>query len=207
MILQPLPSGIGEIAVLGRAFLAVVLGFAGWAKLRDWGGFRGVLRFLMPRWPGAAIILLAVAIAGFEVLLAGLFVAGVVPDVAVWGTVGFLCAATAALLLLRRRGYQGGCACFGGQVAAGPVGSLDLARNAVLIAVSLAVTQSSTAVQPLWALPAATIALATVTTVGVLLSYGMIGAVVAVRAAGAPGQNARVAAPVQLDGRPGGREG
>ena len=191
MISQPFVTETGDIAALGRAFLAVVLGFAGWAKLRDWGGFRGVLRFLMPRAPGAAIILLAVAIAGFEVLLAGLLVAGVLPDVAAWGTVGFLCAATAALLLLRRRGYQGGCACFGDQAAAGPVGSLDLVRNAVLIAVSFAVTQSSTAVQPLWAFPAATIALAAATTVGVLLSYGMIAAVVAMRA----GRRARAERP------------
>ena len=204
MISQPLPSGTGDIAVLGRAFLAVTLGFAGWAKLRDWGGFRGVLRFLMPRAPGAAIILLAVAIAGFEVLLAGLLVAGVLPDVVAWGTVGFLCAVTAALLLLRRRGYQGGCACFGDQ-AAGPVGSLDLARNAVLIAVSFVVTQSSTAVQPLWAFPAATIALAAATTVGALLSYGMIAAVVDMRAAGARPHSGQVEALARLEGQTGGR--
>ena len=37
------------LASSGRALLAIVLGFAGWAELRDWGGFRAVLRFLLPR--------------------------------------------------------------------------------------------------------------------------------------------------------------
>ena len=184
MISQPLAVETSDIAALGRAFLAVVLGFAGWAKLRDWGGFRGVLRFLVPRASGAEIALLAAAVVGFEALLAGMLVTGFRTDVADWGTVGFLCAATAALLVLRRRGYQGGCACFGHHAAAAPVGSLDLVRNAVLIAVSLAVTQSAAAVQPLWAFPAATIALAAATTAGMLLSYGMIAAVVAMRASG-----------------------
>ena len=207
MISQPLVAETGDIAALGRALLAIVLGFAGWAQLRDWGGFRAVLRFLLPRAPGAAIALLAAAVVGLEALLAGLLVAGFRTDVAAWGTVGFLCAATTALLVLRRRGYQGGCACFGDHAAAGPVGSLDLVRNAVLIAVSFAVTQSSMAVQPLWASPSATIALAAATTVGVLLSYGMIAAVLAMRAAGAPVRSEHVAALVRLGDEAGGREG
>ena len=207
MISQPLVAETGDIAALGRALLAIVLGFAEWAKLRDWGGFRAVLRFLLPRAPGAAIALLAAAVVGLEALLAGLLVAGFRTDVAAWGTVGFLCAATTALLVLRRRGYQGGCACFGDHAAAGPVGSLDLVRNAVLIAVSFAVTQSSMAVQPLWAFPSATIALAAATTVGVLLSYGMIAAVLAMRAAGAPVRSEHVAALVRLGDEAGGREG
>ena len=39
----------GEVAALGRTLLAVVLALAGWAKLRDRGGFRSVLRVLVPR--------------------------------------------------------------------------------------------------------------------------------------------------------------
>ena len=206
MISQPLASETGDIAALGRAFLAVVLGFAGWTKLRDRGGFRAVLRFLVPRAPAAAIGSLAAAVVGFEALLAGLLVAGFRTDVAAWGTVAFLCVGTAALLMLRRRGYQGGCACFGDHVGDGPVGLLDLVRNAVLIAVSFAVTQSSAAVRPLWAFPVATIALAAAATVGVLLSYGMIAAVVAMRAAGAPAWNEHVAALVRSAYDTGGRE-
>ena len=200
MISQPLASDTGDIAALGRVILAAVLGFAGWAKFRDWGGFRRVLRFLMPRVPAAAITVLAAGIVGFEILLAGLLVAGVQMDMAAWGTVGFLCAATTTLLVLRRRGYQGGCACFGDHASAGPVGALDVVRNAVLVAVSFAVTQSAAA-QPLWALPPATITLASATTVGVLLSYGMVAAVVTMRAAGAPARRAPVA---QWEGQGGG---
>ena len=195
MIAQTLVVEAGDITALGRAFLAIVLSLAAWAKVRDRGGFRAVLRFLVPRAPAATITSLAAAVVGFEALLAGLLVAGFRTDVVAWGTVAFLCIGTAALLVLRRRGYQGGCACFGDHAAAAPPGSLDLVRNAVLIAVSFAVAQSSVAARPLWAFPAATIALLAVTTVGVLLSYGMIAAVVAVRAAGEPGRAEHVAEP------------
>lgn len=205
MIPQPLVAETGHIADLGRALLAAVLGFAGWAKLRDWGVFRGILRFLLPRPPSAAIVLLATAIVGFEVLLAALLVTGFLIELAAWGTVGFLCAATTTLVLLRRRGYQGGCACFGDYGAAGPVGSLDFVRNAVLIAVAFAVTQSAAAVQPLWALPVATITLGAATTMGVLLSYGMVAAVVDMRAAGARPHSGQVEALARLEGQTGGR--
>lgn len=205
MIPQPLVAETGHIADLGRALLAVVLGFAGWAKVRDWGGLRGILRFLLPRPPSAAIVLLATAIVGFEVLLAGLLVAGFLMEPAAWGTVGFLCAATTALLVLRRRGYQGGCACFGDHGAAGPVGPLDLVRNAVLIAVAFAVTQSAAPVQPLWALPVATITLGAATTMGVFLSYGMVAAVADVRTAGALPQSEQIEALARLEDQAGGR--
>lgn len=206
MISQRLFAETGDIAALGRAFLAIVLGFAGWAKLRDPGAFRAVLRFLVPQAPAAAVQLLAAAVVGFEALLAGLLVAGFRADLAAWGTVGFLCAATAALLVLRRRGYKGGCACFGDHVGTEPGGSLNLVRNAVLIAVSFAVTRSSAVVQPLWAFPAATIALTATTTVGVLASYGMIAALVAVRTAGAPAPSERVATFGRLGNQAGGHE-
>jgi len=205
MISQSLAAETGAIAALGRAFLAIVLALAAWAKLRDRGGFRAVLSFLAPRAPAPTITSLAAAIVGFEALLAGLLVAGFRTDAAAWGAVGFLFAGTAALLVLRRRGYQGGCACFGDHAAAGPPGSLDLVRNVVLIAVSFAVAQSSVAAQPLWTLPAATIALLVATTVGVLLSYGMIAAVVAVRAAGASGRSEHIAALVRSGDEAGGR--
>lgn len=204
---QPPAAETGDIAFLCRAFLAIVLGLAAWAKLRDRGVFRAVLRFLMPRAPAAAIASLAAAVVGFEALLAGMLVAGFRTDVAAWGTVGFLFAATATILVLRRRGYQGGCACFGDHAAAAPPGLLDLARNAVLITVSLAVAQSSAAVRPLWEFPAATIALAVATTVGVLLSFGMVAAVVAMRAAGAPTRSEHAAAALAAPGGDGGREG
>ena len=87
------------------------------------------------------------------------------------------------------------------------MGSLDLVRNAVLIAVSLAVTQSAAAVQPLWAFPVATIALAAATTAGVLLSYGMIAAVVAMRAAGGRARSEPVPALLRSGDQAGGREG
>ena len=206
MMWQPPAAETGDIALLCRAFLAIVLGLAAWAKLRDRGGFRAVLRFLMPRAPAAAVASLAAVVVGFEALLVGMLVAGFRTDVAAWGTVGFLFAATATLLVLRRRGYQGGCACFGDHAAAGPPGLLDLARNAVLIAVSLAVAQSSAA-RPLWEFHAATIALAVATTVGVLLSFGMIAAVVAMRAAGAPTPSEHAAAALAAPEGDGGREG
>ena len=129
MISQPLVPETGDIAALGRMFLAVVLGVAAWAKLRDRNGFRAVLRFLMPRAPSAAIASLASTVVAFEALLASLLVAGFWTGAAAWGAVGFLCVGTIALLGLRRRGYQGGCACFGDHAAAGPPGFLDLGRN------------------------------------------------------------------------------
>lgn len=176
---------IGDMAVPGRALLAVVLGLAAWAKLRDWGGFRRVMAFLMPQGPATAVALVAAIVIGCEALLVGLLVAGVGTEVAGWGAVGFFCAATSALLVLRKRGYQEGCACFGNHGAKGPAGLMDLFRNAVLIAGAFAVAQPQATVQPLWALPVATIALAVATTAGVLLSYGTVVAVVAVRTTGA----------------------
>ena len=200
-----LAAETGDFASLARALLAIVLGLAAWAKLRDRGGFRAVLRFLMPRAPAATITSLLAAVVGFEALLAGMLVAAFQADVAAWGTVGFLCIGTAALLVLRQRGYQGGCACFGHHATAGPVSVLDLVRNAVLIVLSVAVAHSSALARPLWAFPAATIALLAVTTVGMILSYGMIAAVVAVRGAGAPRQSEHVAALGQLGDESGGR--
>lgn len=205
MISLPLAAEAGGIAVLGRALLAIVLGLAAWAKLRDRGGFRAVLRFLVPRASAPTITSLLAAVVGFEALLAGLLVAGFRTVAAGWGTVGFLCIGTAALLVLRRRGYQGGCACFGHHASAGPVSSVDLVRNAVLIAVSFVVVQSSATARPLWTFPVETLALLAVTTVGVILSYGMVAAVVAVRGAGAPGQSEHVAALGQLGNESGGR--
>ncbi|MCY3809870.1 MAG: hypothetical protein OXG58_10700 [Gemmatimonadetes bacterium] len=82
---------------------------------------------------------------------------------------------------------------------------MDLGRNAALISVSLAVAHTSAEVQPLWAFPPATIALLAATTVGVLLSYGMVTAVVAVRAAGEPGRGGQVAVPLQPRDEAGGR--
>lgn len=205
MIYQPLAVETGGIAALGRVFLGVVLGLAAWAKLHDRGGFRAVLSFLVPRAPAPTITSLVAAIVGFEALLTGLLVVGFRTDVAAWGTVGFLCVGTTALLVLRRRGYQGGCACFGDHAAAGPPGSLDFVRNAALIAVSFAVAHSSAVARPMWAFPAATIALLVATTVGVLLSYGMIAAAVAVRAAGASGRGEHVAALVRSRDETGGR--
>lgn len=205
MIRQSLAMDAGTATALGRSLLAVVLAFAGWAKLRDWSGLHGVLRFLMPRVPVAAIAWLAATVVGLEAILAALLVSGFHAATATWATVAFLGAATAALLLLRRRGYQGGCACFGYQAAARPMGALDFVRNAFLIAVSFAITQSSLPAQPLWTFPAATIALLVATTVGVLLSYGMIAAVVAVRAAGEPGRAGHVAAPERSRDEAGGR--
>lgn len=206
MISQPLAVETGDIAALGRAFLAIVLGFAGWAKLHDRDGFRAVFRFLMPRVPSAAIGTLATTVVGIEALLAGLLVAGFRTDVAAWGTVGFLCVGTAVLLVLRRRGYQGGCACFGDLAPAGPVGALDLFRNVVLVAVSFALTQSSAAARPLWTFPAATIVLAAATMAGVLLSYGVMAAVVSMRAAAVPAGSEHIAARVRSGNEAGGRE-
>ncbi|MCE2397633.1 MAG: hypothetical protein J4F34_01110 [Gemmatimonadetes bacterium] len=82
MASQPLAAEAGDIAALGRAFLAIVLSFAVWAKLRDRAGFRAVLRFLMPRAPPAAIGTLATAVVGFEALVASLLVAGFRTNVA-----------------------------------------------------------------------------------------------------------------------------
>ncbi len=205
MIPKPPAAEAGDVAALGRMLLAVVLGVAAWAKLRDRGGFRAVLRFLVPRASAPTITLLAAAVVALETLLAVVLVAGFRTDAAASGAVAFLCIGTAALLVLRRRGYQGGCACFGDHAATGPPGSLDLVRNAVLIAVSLAVAQASAAARPLWALPAATIALLVATTAGVLLAYGMIAAAVAVRAAGASGRSEHVAAPLRSGDEAGGR--
>lgn len=205
MISQSLAAETGAVAALGRAFLAIVLAFAAWAKLRDRDGFRTVLRFLVPRAAAPTITSLAAAVVGVEAFLTGLLVAGFRTDVAAWGTMGFLCAGTAALLVLRRRGYHGSCACFGDHAAAGPPGSLDFVRNAALIALSFAVAQSSAAARPLWAFSAATIALLVATTVGVFLSYGMIAAAVAVRAAGASGRSEHVGALVRSGDEAGGR--
>lgn len=205
MTSQALAAETGDIASLARALLAIVLGLAAWAKLRDRGGFRAVLRFLVPGASAPTITSLLAAVVGFEALLAGLLVAGLRTDAAAWGAVGFLCIGTAALLMLRRRGYQGGCACFGHHASAGPVSSLDLVRNAVLIAVSFVVAQSSATARPLWTFPVETTALLAATAVGVIVLYGMIAAVVAVRGAWAPGPSEHVAALVRSGDQAGGR--
>ena len=204
MISLPLAAEAGDIAALGRALLTIVLGLAAWAKVRDRGGFRAVLRFLVPRAPAPTITSLLAAVVGFEALLAGMLVGSFRTDVAAWGTVGFLCIGTAALLVVRRRGYQGCCACFGHHASAGPVSSLDLVRNAALIAVSFVVARSSATARPLWVFPVETIALLAATAVGVIVSYGMIAAVVAVRGAWAPGPSEHVAALVPSGDEAGG---
>lgn len=174
-------SGAEELAALGRTFLATVLLVAGVAKLRNFLSFREVLQALAPRMQDPWIAGLAAVVVGLELMLAGALVAGF--RVATWGATGFLCAATLALFLLRRREYEGGCACFGEHLAAGPVGQLDFARNAGLIVVSLAVSRIATPAPPLWAFSSEMVGLIAVTTASVLLSYATVVAMLAVRAA------------------------
>ena len=183
MIAQAVSAEGGNLAALGRALIATVLVFAAAAKLRDWSGFRTVMRFVAGRAPRLSIEALAVGVVGLEAALAGMLATGIAIEAATWGTVGFLCAATLALLVLRRRGYEGGCACFGERSATGSVGWLDFGRNAVLIAVALAVARSSAAAPPLWDFSAAVIGLGAATTAGMLLTYAMTTAIVAVRGA------------------------
>ena len=168
---------------MGRVLIATVFGLAVSAKLRDWSGFRAVLRFVAPRAPGLSIQALAVGVVGLEAVLAGMLVTGIGFAAGAWGAFVFLCAATLVLIVVRRRGYEGGCACFGERSATGSVGWLDFGRNAVLLAVALEVARSSAAASPLWESSAAIIGLGAATTAGILLTYAMIDSMVAVRTA------------------------
>ena len=183
MIAQAVPAETGDLAAMGRALVATVLGFAAFAKVRDWGEFRAVLRFVAPRAPGPWVQVLAVGVVGLEVVLAGMLVTGIGIAAGAWGSVGFLCAATLALVVLRRRGYEGGCACFGERSATGPVGWLDLVRNAVLIAVALAVARWYGTAPPLWEFSPAVIGLGAAAIAGILLTYAMVHSMVAVQTA------------------------
>lgn len=183
---QTAASGEVEVVALSRVLLATVLLLAASGKLREWRAFHDVLRSLgLDGLRGGWITAFAAGVVGLEGALAGLLVTGRNVEAAAWGTTGFLCVATLALLILRRRGYEGGCGCFGEPSARRRVGWPDFVRNAALVTVSVGVLFAATGpgpVPPLWALPAATLALGAAATAGALLSYLMADAAASLRA-------------------------
>ena len=182
---------IEVIVTLGRGVLALVLLLAAVTKVRDRGALRTVLVFLAPSARGKWAWTIAAAITGIEGSLAVLLAVGIMPRTILASVMGLLLAATVALGSLRRRGYEGGCACFGELTAGGPVGRADFARNGVLLAVAigilLLITTKRVDTPPLWSYSAGEIAMGTTVAAGMLLCYMMIDAVATVRLAARPG--------------------
>ena len=187
-MLAPAASPEAEIIVaLVRGILAAVLLLAATTKVRDRGSFSAVLVFLAPWVRRSWVSPLAAGITAIEGSLAFLLVVGTMIGPVLVGVTGFLLAATLALRILRRRGYEGGCACFGELAAARQVGLTDLARNGVLMTAAsgilvLIVTDHAGA-PPLWSYSTGEIATGTTLTAGLLLCYAMIDAIVTVRLA------------------------
>lgn len=140
------------LIVGAAATLAVVLAVAAAGKLWT-GGFAEFERSVGRLWPGRSRLTtpvrrrLAIAIVTAEILFAVALLAGVAlpvlsPERAGWSGAGFagagllMAAFTVGQAAALRRGQAVVCACFGR--SATPVGPLSLARNALLLLLSLA---------------------------------------------------------------------
>ncbi len=158
--------------LLARLVLAVVLGAAGVAKLRDRGGTAEALAaFGAPRRSVAA---LAVALPIAELVTA----AALVPRRAAWGAalaaLALLATFTAAVARALARGQRPDCRCFG-QLEPSPIGASTLVRNGALLALAAFVAGAGrgdpgpSALAWLLALPPPDRALAAIALLGVAL--------------------------------------
>ncbi|MYC87712.1 MAG: hypothetical protein F4X22_05670 [Gemmatimonadales bacterium] len=167
--------------------LAAVFLVAVYSKMRERSALRAVLRFLAPSMGPRVHALVAVAVLAAEGALAGLLIVGLSAEIVLVGVIGFLAVTTLALGVLRMRGYEGGCACFGERSARGTVGWPDLLRNGILGAVTVAalllVVASGAETPPLWTFPFPGVAAAAAVTASVVLSYTMLDGILAVRSA------------------------
>ncbi len=181
------PPHHAEIVALCRTLLAAVFLAAVFSKVREWSALRAVLRFLAPGLASTVHTVFAVVLLGAEGALAGLLIVGFSADIVLAGVTGFLAVATLGLGVLRMRGYEGGCACFGERSARGTVGWPDLLRNGMLMAVAVAalllVVAGGAGTPPLWTFPFPQMTACAAVTAGAVLSYAMIDGIMAVRGA------------------------
>src|SRR5580698_5649975 len=125
------------LLICGRLVLAAVFLWAAYTKLRDpWMIFAMEID-AMHIVPGGTVEPIARTIPWFELLLGVLLAIGIqtryVASVATALLVGFF----SVLLVLYVRGFQGDCGCFG---PGEPLGPKTLARDGVLVALSVWVT-------------------------------------------------------------------
>ena len=181
------PPHLAEIVALCRMLLAAVFLVAVSSKVRERNALKAVLRFLVPSLAPRVYAVAAFALLAAEGALAGLLIAGLSAEIVLVGVTGFLATATLGLGVLRRRGYEGGCACFGERSARGTAGWPDLLRNGILAAVAVAalvlVVAGGAETPPLWTFSLDGLAAGAVVTAGVVLSYAMLDGILAVRGA------------------------
>jgi hypothetical protein len=181
------PPHLAEIVALCRTLLAAVFLVAVSSKVREWSALKAVLQFLAPSLRSTVYAVVAVVLLAAEGALVGLLIVGLSAEIVLVGVTGFLAVATLGLDALRRRGYEGGCACFGEHSARGMVGWRDILRNGVLTAVTLAalllVVVGGAETPPLWTFPFTRVAACIAVTAGVVLSYAMLDGMLAVHGA------------------------
>ena len=130
-----------ELASVAAAVLAVVFGWAAFAKLGDrFGAARRFQRLGLPAASAMVWVVVAVEIVTAIALLTRPRIGGVVAAVVLVSFTVFLADAI-------RRGVLVGCGCFG-QAADHPVSARDLVRNAGLLAVAVVATGATTFVRP-----------------------------------------------------------
>jgi peroxiredoxin len=119
--------------LLARLVLAVVLGAAGVAKLRDRGATAEALAAFGA--PGRSLTTLALVLPIAELLIAG----ALLPRRAAWwgalAALALLAAFTAAVARALARGQRPDCRCFG-QLGSSPIGAWTLVRNGALLALA-----------------------------------------------------------------------
>ncbi|MEM9710835.1 MAG: MauE/DoxX family redox-associated membrane protein [Actinomycetota bacterium] len=130
-----------ELASTAAVLLAVVFGWAAFAKLGDRFAATGRFRRLGLPAPGLAVrLIVAVELVTALALVTRPRIGGIV-------AIAVLAAFTLFLADAIRRGVQVGCGCFG-QAADHPVSGRDLARNVALVAVAVIATDTTTLVRP-----------------------------------------------------------
>ena len=130
-----------ELASVAAALLAVVFGWAAFAKLGDRFGAAGRFRRLGLPAPSAMVwIVVSVEIVTALALVTRPRLGGVIAATVLVGFTVFLADAI-------RRGVLVGCGCFG-QAADHPVSARDLVRNVGLLALAVVATGATTFVRP-----------------------------------------------------------
>lgn len=130
-----------ELASIAAALLAVVFGWAAFAKLGDRFGAAGRFRRLGLPAPTAMVwVVVTLEIVTAIALVTRPRIGGVIAGVVLVSFTLFLADAI-------RRGVLVGCGCFG-QAADHPVSTRDLVRNIGLLAVAVVATDATTFVRP-----------------------------------------------------------
>ena len=123
----------GAAAAIVSACCGGMLVFAAFTKCRRWKSFRSMVAFVLEGRRDSVINAAAALFVSCEIILGILLVLGVRLMETLVAFVLLMIGLTFVLTLLARRGYAGGCGCFGESSGRRTIGWLPFVRNGLLV--------------------------------------------------------------------------